>query len=415
MRWFYGTLQLCVVSVAALFVQPGNVLAVNVNCPAPAGTLQTAIDNAFPDELVFITGNCAENIIIRRDRVFLGGANPTDGVDGRVLVDGASRIGLSNMTVKNAFGNGVAVVGGGAVSLFNVIVTGHSSAGVGVFDNSFARITNGSVDNNTRQGVLLLGSSRVTLSNVDVTDNGREGVSAGEGSSVSVRDSSTVVDNTGDGLRLSQNSHGRLDDSTISGNGRPIQLFDAGVLSMARNVISSDVADVPGTTGGILANRNSTIRLGGGNSITNTAAAGGTALSAAGGSFIRQGQTGAPASIISTNGVALNVANMSQVDLRNFNLSGQTVVSRHSLLRLRKDDNGSVTGDIEIGKDSAVNFSLADSGSVQVSGTVTCLDTESSAGFPDQKARDIVGGNGKKLKCSGYGPGNSQSDDDDDD
>ncbi|MBT5051579.1 MAG: right-handed parallel beta-helix repeat-containing protein [Rhodospirillaceae bacterium] len=398
--------RLSVFAVVGLFVQPGAAMAATVDCNA-GGNLQAAISGAVPNEPIFITGNCAENVFIRTDGLSFSGNTPADGVDGSISVAGAIRIQMHGMTVKNSTGNGVIVTEGGSVLFLNVTITGHSRAGVLVLDNSLARIINGSIDNNTRQGVFLSGSSRVTLSNVDVTNNGREGVSAGEGASVSVRNSSTITDNTGDGLRIIQNSFGRLDDSTVSGNGRPIQLFDAGVLSMARNVISSDVADIPGSTGGILANRNSTLRLGGGNIITNTAAAGGTAISAAGGSHIRQGDAGAPASISSTSGVAVNVTNMSQVDLRNFTLSGLTVVNRHSLLRLRKDDTGLVTGDIEVGRDSAVNFGLIESGSVQVTGTVTCMDTESSADLPNQTAVDIVGGDGEELDCSGYNAGNN--------
>ncbi len=58
-------------------------------------------------------------------------------------------------------------------------------------------------------------------------------------------------------------------------------------------------------------------------------------------------------------------------------------------------------------RDSAIAFTLEDSGSVTVNGTVTCLDTESSADFEDQTAIDIVGGDGSAMDCSGYGPGNS--------
>ena len=399
--------RLSVFAVVGLFVQPGAAMAANVDCNA-GGNLQSAINGAVPNELIVITGNCAENVFIRTDGLSFTGATPADGVDGSISVAGAIRIQMVAMTVKNSTSNGVAVFEGGSVLFLNVTITGHSRAGVLVVDNSLARVINGSIDNNVRQGALISGNSRATFSNVDVTNNGREGISAFETSSISVRQSSIISDNTGDGLRVRQSSYGRLEDSTVSGNGRPFQLFESSSMTIARNVISSDVADVPGTTGGILVNRGSTLRLAGGNTISNTAAPDpGTAVSVLANSMLRQGPGGAPDAISSTSGLALNVANMGQADFRDFTIAGLTTVNRHSLLRLRKDATGLVTGDIEIQRDSAINFGLAESGSVQVTGTVTCLDKESSADFPDQTAADIVGGNGEELDCSGYNVGNN--------
>lgn len=263
--------RLSVFAVVGLFVQPGAAMAANVDCNA-GGNLQSAINGAVPNELIVITGNCAENVFIRTDGLSFTGATPADGVDGSISVAGAIRIQMVAMTVKNSTSNGVAVFEGGSVLFLNVTITGHSRAGVLVVDNSLARVINGSIDNNVRQGALISGNSRATFSNVDVTNNGREGISAFETSSISVRQSSIISDNTGDGLRVRQSSYGRLEDSTVSGNGRPFQLFESSSMTIARNVISSDVADVPGTTGGILVNRGSTLRLSGGNTISNTAA-----------------------------------------------------------------------------------------------------------------------------------------------
>lgn len=399
-----------------LFVQPSNVTAavINVACPGVPNVLQTAINVAAPGDTIIITGNCAENVFIGIDFLTLTGSTAGDGVDGTVTMIGARGIALTNMTVKNSTGpngNGITVLDGGVLRLVGVTISGHSRTGVRVLEYSFFRITGGTITDNGRQGVLVSGSSRANFSGVSITLNTREGVSVAGGSSVFIGNGSMISDNGRDGLRVTQNSTGQIDDVTISGNGRrSIQLFDSGFVTARNSDILSNIPDSASSPGGVFINRGSNLRLGGGNIIGNTAVepGGGTAITVLAGSVLRQGPQGGPGVINSTAGRGLAVIDHSYADLRDFTLTGDVRVLRHSLLKLRKDTNGLVTGNIEVARDSAVSFALEDSGSVVVTGTVTCADTESSADFPGQTAADIVGGNGKELDCSGYGPGNSQ-------
>lgn len=497
--------KLCVILTVLLFIESNNVFAADVNCPAAPGTLQTAIDDAVSGEVINIAGNCTENVLIAKDRLTLNGSaiDGSSGVNGTILVGGAQRISLLNLTVKNAntnagnTGNGVFIFQGAAVFLSGVTVTNNENIGVGVFDNAFARfsggaingnsgqgvlvsgnsriglvngasitdnaaggvlvldgssfsinggsITNnsgqgisvsgssrasvddagislnsregvlvtegssffinaGTITNNGRQGILVSGSSRASVDHADVTLNSREGVLVTEGSSCSIRNSSNLTDNGRDGLSVTENASALIDDITISGNGRrAIQAFDRGFVRANSSHIQSDQPDTsPYLT--ISIRRGSSLRLGGDNTVLNTAADGGTAITITGGSTMRQSTLGSSGKdvISSTAGQVLGVTDQSFADLRNFELTGGVQVNRHSLLSLRKDPNGVVTGNIEVLRDSAVSFGLEEFGSVNVAGTVTCLDTESSVDLENQTAADIVGESGWGLRCTDY-------------
>ena len=335
----------------------------------------------------------------------------TEGVKGSVSVFAVQGVVLKDMTIKDNVGDGVTIFDGGALRIEDVTISGHSRIGVGVFEHSFVRISGGTIKENTRQGVFVQGGSRARIDNVDITDNTREGVLLSEGSSVFIGAGSMITGNDRDGLSVAENSTARIDDVTISDSGRrAIFVRDAGVLRASNSTIGSDNPDSSPNPYAILVVRGSILNLAGGNAVSNTAVepGGGTAINVTTGSSMRQGNVfGDPGSISATNR-ALTLSNQSFADLRDFTVTGDVRVLRNSLLRLEKDDTGLVTGNIEVGQDSAVSFRLDGSGSVEVTGTVTCLDTESSADFGGQSAADIVGGNGKELDCSGYGPGNSK-------
>jgi parallel beta-helix repeat protein len=305
--------------------------------------------------------------------------------------------------------SGINASTGASLTLNSVTSSGHRRRGVLVFDNGFARITGGTFTSNGRDGILITDGSRGRISGATITDNDRHGVNVSFGSSLNLSNS-TITNNDRNGVNLTGNSTGEIDGNTISGNiRRSIGVADNGHARVEANVITSDIPDSAPDRGGILVNRNGILFLGGGNTITNTTneAGGGVAITLLAGSFLRQGDPGHD-TITSVNGLALDMSNQSQAELRNFTLSGDISVNRHGLLRMRKDTNGVVNGDIEIRRDSAVSFALAGSGSVAVNGAVTCLDAESSADFAGQTAVDIVGGDGSAMDCSGYGPGNSQ-------
>jgi hypothetical protein len=405
---------------------------------------------------------CTENVVIspNKNNIVIRGVatDGTDGVEGTFSIAGAQNISFENLTVRNAStasfnsGNGITVSGAGTVSLYEVTVRNNSRIGVGVFDHSFLTMNHSQITLNGRQGINAVGGSRVTVFGSDITNNDREGVSLFHASSLSIAVSgsttSKINDNKREGIRAQLGSSvfvagfsrgdididieiknngsdgnrealdlsastAQIDDVTISGSfGRPVIMSDGSILRVFDSVIESDIADVPGgSTGGILVNRGSILTLGGNNTVSNVAAApGGTAISVANASSFRSSRTGTrdEDEISSTNGRALNISSSSLGDLRNFELKGLMRIVNQSTGRLRKDTIGVVYGDIEVARDSVISFVPTQEGSVQVTGTVTCADTESSADLADQSAADIVGGNGKNLDCSGYGPANSK-------
>jgi len=188
-----------------------------------------------------------------------------------------------------------------------------------------------------------------------------------------VEDSSTISGNGRTSIFINQNSYLGLRDSDVLGNG--IRVAFGSVLAMK-----------------------------GGNTVTRTG--GGTAIIVRDGAMMEV-QAGAGNSITSVGGTALRVRAQSMATLDSFTIEGAVVVRRHSFLSLSKDPVGVVIGNISVEKDSAISFGLEGSGSVEVTGTITCTDTESSVDFDGQSASDIVGGEGNEMHCSGYGPGNS--------
>ncbi|MCZ6742903.1 MAG: right-handed parallel beta-helix repeat-containing protein, partial [Alphaproteobacteria bacterium] len=302
--------------------------------------------------------------------------------------------------------HGLFMGSGSSALISNSTFSYNGRVGFFVDSGSSALISISTFSNNGREGIFADSGSSASIEDSTVSDNGRNGIVARGGSSVVIEDS-TVSDNGRNGLLFEENSTGEIEDIVISGNTRrALTVSDNGYVSVEDSTITSDIPDSAANRGGVLVNRRGVLRLRG-NTITNTAdePGGGSAIRVLAGSFLRQGR--GLDIITSTNGRALGVSNQSQADLRDFTLTGNITVERHALLRLRKDTNGTVYGNIVLQRDSAIAFTLEGSGSVTVNGTVTCLDTESSADFEDQTAIDIVGGDGNAMDCSGYGPGNS--------
>ncbi|MDX1484930.1 MAG: right-handed parallel beta-helix repeat-containing protein [Alphaproteobacteria bacterium] len=382
---------------AGLHVAPARALVVDVVCPGGGSELQNAIDNAGPGDTLQITGVCAEDVFIGVDELTIRGKNnPTEGVEGNVSIRAARRIELRDMTVRDCIlpgpgrCTGIIIDSGAQVLILNVTVSGHEGTGVSVTNGSVVEISGSLIDGNQRVGINLnTGASARVTGGSAVTGNGRNGISVG-GNATAVLSGITVADNARRSLSASDNGFVIAEQSTFA----------------------SDVPD-GANDGGVLVNRAGALVLDGGNTVTNTAAAGGRALTVFAGSFLRQGGGDAHDTITSSNGLALIVQDKSLADLRTFTLTGDIRVDRDSLLRLRKDApdadvaNGTVTGSILVRRDSAINFVQAE-GPVTVSGTVTCADAESSVDLGGQSAAAIVGGDGSELACSGYGPGNGQ-------
>ncbi|MCZ6449088.1 MAG: right-handed parallel beta-helix repeat-containing protein [Alphaproteobacteria bacterium] len=416
MKWISFVSRVCLVAVIGLLTTYGKVHAVfiPVACPDASPVLQNAIDAAVPGDVISITGVCVENVLIRnKDDIRLSGATATDGIKGRVIVVGTQLVQFTNMTVKDCTisrCSGIGAFQGASILLDRVTSSGHLRRGVLVTDHSFAQINRGTITNNGREGIRITRNFGAVIEGdptiTTVSNNGRDGLLVSGGSFVNI-ENSTFSNNGQRGLHFNNNSTGELENIVISSNTRTaLTVSDSGFVFLEDSMITSDIPDSAANRGGVLVNRRGVLRLRG-NTITNTAdePGGGSAIRVLAGSFLRQGR--GLDIITSTNGRALGVSNQSQADLRDFTLTGNITVERHALLRLRKDTNGTVYGNIVLQRDSAIAFTLEGSGSVTVNGTVTCLDTESSADFEDQTAIDIVGGDGNAMDCSGYGPGNS--------
>ena len=140
-------------ALAALVLMPDLVDARQlhkVNC-LKRQTIADALKRADPGDIIRLTGTCEERVVIQVDGITLdgqgtavieGGGGPTTVADGGVVVvDGARRVSLVGLTIRNGASHGINGKNGASLSLTGVIVQDNASIGVVLANNTSAEIT----------------------------------------------------------------------------------------------------------------------------------------------------------------------------------------------------------------------------------------------------------------------------------
>lgn len=162
----------------------GSVKAVAVDCAA-GESINAALAKKADELIVEITGLCAEDVQVRRDRVTLRGSDP--------LVDGIQAVGTGDL-----FGAALLIREARFVTVENLKLTGGVRAGLRVENarrNVFA--TNCRFEGNGFWGVVAIGSL-VDIDDSVATGNGSGGLIASESSFI-LCDNCTVFDNPAPG------------------------------------------------------------------------------------------------------------------------------------------------------------------------------------------------------------------------
>ena len=158
---------------------------IKVRCPYRS--LQRAINHATEGERIRVVGRCDEAVEITTDDLTIVGP-ATINAEGTgapaILIDGAHRVKIEHLTVKNGNG-GLRAERGASVVLNHIMALNNSGSvapggnGVTITDNSTAEIYGMTASKNTRSGFVCSRSSscRFVDTKSEMSDNGRDGLS----------------------------------------------------------------------------------------------------------------------------------------------------------------------------------------------------------------------------------------------
>ncbi|MEX0343481.1 MAG: hypothetical protein AB3N20_01065 [Rhizobiaceae bacterium] len=335
--YFFRTIYTFAAMIAvsvAMVLFAGPAWAVVVDCNS-GGSIQTELNNG--ETQIDFSGTCNEFVSVFQDGTRITGASPaTSIITGGMSINGVTRVRIENLTVDGG-------------------------SGVFISDGAAARV-NGSTFQAGEFGFIINRNSSARL------DGNTIGPASGTTSSSCAA------------LCVGENSNLRMTNTTVTAN-----------------------ASNPAVGGPLILFRNSTATLRGGNVITNTGTE--AAVGIFNHSYLRQDDPTIPDGGTS-NGVdtftgsqrALDVFAMSQADIRNAVVNGNTRVTLHSLLRIASKNFGSdpnnivFNGKVKLRQDSGLRI---DSPLVTMNGNIRCKDKTSNAQGEFQ-------GTGKYKNCTDF-------------
>ena len=250
-----------------LLIRPGAVLGdILVDCQNKS--LADAIkSNKDKDQTIHFSGTCAGPIVIDTDGLRLNGVGTAiidGGGDNALTINGASRVLLSNLEVRNGM-NGVTAINGAHIVLSGVTVR-----------DSFVF------------GITLQNASSADLTNVNTHDNGLNGLDVQTGSAATVHGSFTAANNRVFGINV---------------NGSSITFSNA-TLSVSGNALGIQIA----TNANAFINDSATVLNVNNNLSTGLTIVSGARLVSFGGTINASGNAGVGVSVNSKGGLDLDAA-----------------------------------------------------------------------------------------------------------
>lgn len=312
----------------------------NINCASPHSSVQAVIDKMRHRRAlsIVIQGTCTEKITITTDDLTLMGHASGGTIDGSVHIVGARRVTLTNLKVTGA---GSGVVGEG---------------------NASFTVDSSEIDANDGDGVVVSSGASASLKDNRITNNGQaatvstlgHGVQVVGGASANITDN-VISDNRSDGVGVFNDSYARLESNLIERNGRA-NVFEAGVQVARARVRASGNQYRDNGYAAIVVYNDGNYRTG---DFLSSTDAPNNALPF---EIIEQG----------AGSVAVELGQMSFVDLRQVQITGSVTVGHKSMLQIRGDNVGpdlrcsNIDGDLSVGGLSA----LARLRNTNVNGTV---------------------------------------------
>ena len=313
-RSVYGGTLLSLAMVLTLGVLIASahdrVRTVVVDC-TEGRTIAHALERGDEDKplVVIVRGMCHENVVIDRDDVTLQGDTSGGGVTGldptkdTILIEGARRVGIENLTVSGG-GNGIAFIQGSSGTVDNCIVQNTGGHGVRI-EGASATVINSTISFNHVAGIMLQdgGNGRIGITNSNqyagntINSNGGTGIHLQYGATAAIggntitgngTDPNTVIDRSGialytatgvvvgnnsitgnqgagiiarsSGLRIGDPSFNLSQVNTISGNG--IATSEGGVFALVGTGLDIRHATISGNTGtGVTGQQGSSVRI----------------------------------------------------------------------------------------------------------------------------------------------------------
>src|SRR4029453_2620260 len=94
--------------------------------------------------------------------------------DGVVIIDGATGVALTGLTIQNGPGNGILGRRGAAFTVRNTAIQDNTVTGIVVSDNSTFELTDSAIQRNNGAGIDVLNNSSVILKGAVSITNGHE-------------------------------------------------------------------------------------------------------------------------------------------------------------------------------------------------------------------------------------------------
>jgi len=216
--------------------------------PGNYSTIQAAIDDANPGDMVFVhKGTYSENLVVNTSLSMIGEDRDKTTLDGRgkgdVVYIVTNHVNVTGFTIVNSDpGNGSAGV--------NVYFTRNCSVvDNNISGNNFGIVLLGSGDNvisnntlsgNSRDGILVGLSHNNTIAGNNVSHNGRNGIFIAS-SMHNVLAHNTAMKNEWEGLSIQDSESNTLDNNSVSSNRESgIDIESSKAIFLASNTLTED-------------------------------------------------------------------------------------------------------------------------------------------------------------------------------
>jgi len=208
-----------------------------VNCDKKKQTIQKKLDKAKDGDVIEVSGDCSENIIIENNRITLravAGATLTaaDPNGTTIRVRGLNTQILDFASISE--GRNVIIVERGASALIQSNTIENGRRGIRIHQGAYASIVGNTIQNNNamggREGIAVVQSAAADILSNIITGSGRDGILVSDGAAADI-DDNDITGNGRDGIRVTFTSHIRLSSepglglaNRINGNtGRGVQ------------------------------------------------------------------------------------------------------------------------------------------------------------------------------------------------
>ena len=203
--------------LGALFFFIPQVLADNtrhVDCDK-GESIQHRLDKSRDGDVIEISGNCSENILIERDRIALRGEpgatiNGPDATVSTIHVAGHN-IRIEGFTSISGGRNGIKVGNSASAVIEDNTIQGVGRDCISINRHAYATVERNTLQNCTRRRVNVSWSSAADIFTNTITGNGERGIQVQATSGADIAEN-TITDNGSDGIRVRRNAHIRLSE-----------------------------------------------------------------------------------------------------------------------------------------------------------------------------------------------------------